>query len=363
MKEHNQIFSFLVINNHKKFTKMMRQQQYNNEAMSSSVYTYPNSSMLCSDLYLDDEKQAHGRDRQTEEVANFLLSLKHSRSVSPEPREFDLCLTPTTKPVQAPSLTELSNEQNSEDVFVLSSIQSEPISPEQSPIQGSPFPSVNLNSSYDWTKLLDESPLVKYEDRDLVPDALFVAMAQMKVCHLTQSDLVGCYKSRDIGFVGMCCKHCGGQPGFGRYYPNSVRSLAQTTTSQTILKHIGGKCRYAPEAVRLAVIQLQREQAEQEGTVSGRPRYGSRKVFFQRVWIRLHGMAEGKSAIDDDMVSKISSSSHSILHSDADDRSMMSGHSDFEHQYDEGTTRKQFFNTLSLQKNKRIKVIGSTYDV
>jgi hypothetical protein len=147
-------------------------------------------------------------------------------------------------------------------------------------------------SETSWEQLIDESELVLMKDRDLVPDSLFVAMAQMKPCKLTQADRVGCYKSREIGFVGMCCKHCGGQPGFGRYYPNSVRSLAQTTTSQTILKHITGKCRFCPPQVRQAVLELQRHQAAKEGMSSGRPRYGSRKIFFQRVWARLHGGKE-----------------------------------------------------------------------
>lgn len=183
---------------------------------------------------------------------------------------------------------------------------------------------------YDLTKFVDESnPLVQYKDRDLVPDSLFVAMLQMKVCYLTQADRVGCYKTRDLGFVGMCCKHCNGQPGFGRYFPNSVRSLAQTTTSQTILKHIASKCRFCPPNIREVVVELMRQQTIREAaaaavtdhtihnviagassgavtssssTVSaGRPRYGSRKIFFQRVWSRLHAGTLGISATDEDM--------------------------------------------------------------
>lgn len=139
--------------------------------------------------------------------------------------------------------------------------------------------------------------LVVPEDRDLIPDALFVALGQMKPCRLQQTDRVGCYKTRIFGFLGMCCKHCGGQPGFGRYFPNSVRSLAQTTTSQTILKHVGGKCRFCPQNVRKAVLELQRQQAHKEHLTTGRPRYGSRKIFFQRMWTRLHGPSEdGESA-------------------------------------------------------------------
>ena len=48
--------------------------------------------------------------------------------------------------------------------------------------------------------------LVLPKDRDLIPDALFVALGQMKPCRLQQSDRVGCYKTRALGFLGMCCK-------------------------------------------------------------------------------------------------------------------------------------------------------------
>jgi hypothetical protein len=48
--------------------------------------------------------------------------------------------------------------------------------------------------------------LVVAKDRDLIPDALFVALGQMKPCVLQQSDRVGCYKTRTLGFLGMSCK-------------------------------------------------------------------------------------------------------------------------------------------------------------
>merc|ERR1712045_953949 len=92
-----------------------------------------------------------------------------------------------------------------------------------------------------------------------------------------------------------CCKHCGGQPGFGKYFPETVRSLSQTTTSQTILKHIGGKCRFCPDHIRKAVLELQCQQIIKENANGGRPRYGSRKVFFQRVWARLQDTSGSKN--------------------------------------------------------------------
>jgi len=61
-----------------------------------------------------------------------------------------------------------------------------------------------------------------------------------------------------------------------------------------MLKHIASKCRFCDPAVRNAVNELQRQQTLREGlaSASGRPRYGSRKIFFQRIWARLHGGEE-----------------------------------------------------------------------
>ena len=215
----------------------------------------------------------------TEEIAGYLLTLKH-RSVTPDPHSSD-----------RPTVVSSESQTHSSHV---GSFQGSPDSPcvdqpqEETTVDVSRMGNAG-ELSMPWEQLIGDSKLVSLQDRDLVPDCLFVAMAQMKPCRLQSADRVGCYKSRDIGFVGMCCMHCGGQPGFGRYYPNSVRSLAQTTTSQTILKHIGGKCQFCPPEIREAILELQRHQAVREGFPTGRPRYGSRKIFFQRIWHRLHG--------------------------------------------------------------------------
>lgn len=61
-----------------------------------------------------------------------------------------------------------------------------------------------------------------------------------------------------------------------------------------MLKHIASKCRFCDPIIRNAVNELQRLQSAREGLPSGRPRYGSRKIFFQRIWARLHGSPEAK---------------------------------------------------------------------
>jgi len=146
--------------------------------------------------------------------------------------------------------------------------------------------------------ILGDSPLLSPEDADLVPPYLFLAMAQMKPCKLSPEDRVGCYKDRGVGFSGMCCKHCGGAPCFGKYFPASVRSLAQTTTSQTIIKHVSRKCTKCPDEIKILLDKLHKEGLSQGGnygrggkeTNDGKPKYGSRKIFFQRLWARIHGL-------------------------------------------------------------------------
>lgn len=48
------------------------------------------------------------------------------------------------------------------------------------------------------------------------------------------------------------------------------------------------KCRYVPDTIRNVIVELERIHQQQElNNELGRPRYGARKVFFQRVWKRV----------------------------------------------------------------------------
>uniref|UniRef100_A0A7S1ULK3 Uncharacterized protein n=1 Tax=Grammatophora oceanica TaxID=210454 RepID=A0A7S1ULK3_9STRA len=215
------------------------------------------------------------------DCANVLLALKYSGLSSSPP-------SPTSAVAALPS-TSLSMGHTSPSLRKQHSYESDDTS-SSSPSLADEVISSSSPEANGFEALLNRSPLVLPVDRDLVPDALFVAMAQMKPCALTNVDRVGCYKSRELGYTGFACAHCGGQPGFGRYFPATVRSLAQTTTSQTILKHVSIKCRYVPQNIRQGILTMQQQAAAEASAVGGRPRYGSRKVFFQKFWNRLHSM-------------------------------------------------------------------------
>lgn len=143
---------------------------------------------------------------------------------------------------------------------------------------------------------LEDRPLVFPEDMDLISDYLYLTLEQMSPCRLMEADRVGCYKSRQVGFPGLACKHCVGQAGCGRYFPASEASLSQTTTSQTIMNHVRN-CRRCPAEIRDNLEMMKRSRMGPEGKKADKPKHGGRKVFFHRLWCRLQGlpMTEEKS--------------------------------------------------------------------
>ena len=66
-------------------------------------------------------------------------------------------------------------------------------------------------------QLVIGSTILTMEDRDLVPDFIFLSMAQLIPNQLIAEDRIGSYRFRPIGFQGLCCRYCQGyQPGPGK---------------------------------------------------------------------------------------------------------------------------------------------------
>jgi hypothetical protein len=115
----------------------------------------------------------------------------------------------TTKPAAAAEEEEAEQEESSKNEPGKKRAARGPRAPLLAPPAGMEGAALPLDDET-LEKLRDGSKLVTMNDRDLVPDSLFISMAQMKPCLLAQADKSGCYKDREIGFLGMCCKHCGG---------------------------------------------------------------------------------------------------------------------------------------------------------
>jgi hypothetical protein len=128
-------------------------------------------------------------------------------------------------------------------------------------------------------------PLVLEEDQELVTDFLYTLLQQMETCLFSEQDRVGGrskVKDCALGYPGLQCKHCGGKAGFGRYFPISIHALTSANSDRNIFNHVD-KCRRCPDAVREqlhALLELQH---------SCKNRRGNRKLFFERIWERMHG--------------------------------------------------------------------------
>lgn len=126
--------------------------------------------------------------------------------------------------------------------------------------------------------------VVQPEDRELVTDYLYLLMEQMQVCYFAEEDRTGGrskVKTYEIGFPGMQCQHCNGKAGFGRYFPATMDGLALANSDRNIYNHLL-KCRKCPTSIqeKLTELRLSNETAKNKR--------GSRKVFFERVWDRIH---------------------------------------------------------------------------
>lgn len=149
-------------------------------------------------------------------------------------------------------------------------------------IQAATDPEVKEAASNSDSNATAGKSVVATNDKDLITEYLFVLMNQMQVCHFTEQDRTGGrskVKDFAVGYPGMQCKHCLGKAGFGRYFPSSVDALALANSDRNIYNHLL-KCRKCPES-----IKLQLKAVRPESTKNKR---GSRKLFFARVWDRIH---------------------------------------------------------------------------
>jgi hypothetical protein len=129
-------------------------------------------------------------------------------------------------------------------------------------------------------------PFVKGEITCVICNVLIRNFLLLILCicfRLTKDDRIGKYKNRDLGFIGMCCKHCGGQPGYGRYFPGSFNSFLSGKNSENMVDHMLKECSACPDQLRSILSDLE----ERESQSKSKPPHGSRKRFFGHIWSQL----------------------------------------------------------------------------
>lgn len=120
-------------------------------------------------------------------------------------------------------------------------------------------------------------------DMELIPHYVYFLMRQVEPCRFTEADRFVARSKGPVGYPGFQCRHCNGHAGLGKYFPVSAKSLSTNSTSQNIHAHLL-KCRKCPDHTKDRLVQLKIEKSR-----SPRLEPGWRKVFFDKVWGRLHG--------------------------------------------------------------------------
>ena len=126
--------------------------------------------------------------------------------------------------------------------------------------------------------------LVTGEDKVLLTDYFYYLMKQLQVCRFGEEDRKTRGGKREkiaIGYGGLQCIHCTQYSNARKFYWSNVDRLANSFAE--IPSHIL-KCRGCPESTREALYTLKSFHSEQ---MTRLPR-GSQKVFFRRMWRRLH---------------------------------------------------------------------------
>lgn len=125
--------------------------------------------------------------------------------------------------------------------------------------------------------------IVFSEDMALVPPYVYFLMKQVEGTHFTEADRFVARSKGPVGYPGFQCRHCHGHAGLGKYFPVSSKSLSTNSTSQNIHSHML-KCRKVNQYVKEQLLVLKEEKSK-----SPRLEPGWRRIFFEKIWERLHG--------------------------------------------------------------------------
>jgi hypothetical protein len=127
-------------------------------------------------------------------------------------------------------------------------------------------------------------PLVIPEDRPYIAEFLYVVMEQLQPCRFTEADR-NKRRLKDVGCIGVECKHCAGQVDSRKFFWSSVNAVESNFVS--VHTHMV-ECRMVPDELKNRLGELKQLRKEQTAAL----KTGSQKSFFARVWKRLHGDAE-----------------------------------------------------------------------
>jgi hypothetical protein len=209
--------------------------------------------------------------------------------------EYEDSLEAVDSPYATPQIPRRQGETSSQhhDAMAASRIRT-PISSERPLRSGD---DVDVTRAIEYLESIDESfhegessllhegdRLVVDEDRLLLTDYFYYLMKQLRPVRFSESDRRtrgGKREKVKIGYGGLQCVHCVDVPNSRKFFWSNVDRLANSFAE--IPTHVL-KCRRCPQPTKDALLVLKNRHAYQMSRLSR----GSQKVFFRRMWRRLH---------------------------------------------------------------------------
>jgi len=127
-------------------------------------------------------------------------------------------------------------------------------------------------------------PLVLPTDKRNTTAFTFHLMSQMQPCVFTEADRLGRRRGLKAGFAGLACRHCFGVYGSGRFFPSSIKTMADASkTLDVIYRHIM-KCKMCPSDIQGGLKNLREFHDSERSKMP----FGNQRAFFVKIWARLH---------------------------------------------------------------------------
>ena len=134
----------------------------------------------------------------------------------------------------------------------------------------------------------DIPTLVLPSDKRNTTAFTFHLMSQMQPCVFTEADRLGRRRGLNVGFAGLACRHCFGVYGSGRFFPSSIKTMADASkTLDVIYRHVT-KCKNCPTDIKNGLRNLREFHDSERSKMP----FGNQRAFFVKIWGRLHENSE-----------------------------------------------------------------------
>ena len=143
----------------------------------------------------------------------------------------------------------------------------------------------NDSRTDNWKNCVQAPPsLVIPSDQRSTTSFTFHLLSQMQPCVFTEADRLGRRRGLKVGFVGLGCRHCSGIHGSGRFFPSSVKTMADASKSLDVIYRHVIKCKNCPWEIKSQLRNLREIHDSERNNMP----FGNQRAFFVKVWDRLH---------------------------------------------------------------------------